>query len=309
MMKKFIQVFLYLIASGLIIFNYSCTTCQGNQKNEENNIINADSSPIDEQLLDDFNKSKLIFYSLPSPLETAMLIKKSGASYNNNLLNDLRNVSKYNTNLKMALNLGIYGADMSYISLFDQMQNTLSYMGVSRRLAEQLGIMGAIDENTIRKLETNMNDRDVIMDIISETFMNSNAYLTENDRPAIAVMVLVGGWIEGIYIASQLANNSVTENPVLIDRIIYQKLSLQTVLSLLETHQSNTDIVYLIERMNQLKVIFDEIKIVNKSVPEVETIPDQQMTIIRSEAETHITQEIFEKLVNKIAEIRTEFIS
>ena len=90
---------------------------------------------------------------------------------------------------------------------------------------------------------------------------------------------------------------------------MYQKLSLQTVLSLLETHKSNTDIQYLIERMNQLKVIFDEIKIVNKSKPEVETIPDQQMTIIRSEAETRITQEVFEKLVNKIAEIRTEFIS
>ena len=308
MMKKFIQVFLYLIASGLIIFNYSCTTCQGNQKNEENDIINA-NSPIDEQLLDDFNKSKLIFYSLPSPLETAMLIKKAGASYNNDLLNDLKNVSKYNTNLKMALNLGIYGADMSYISLFDQMQNTLSYMGTSRRLAEQLGIMGAIDETTIKKLENNLNDRDAIMDIVSETFMNSNAYLTENDRPAIAVTVLVGGWIEGVYIASQLANNSITENPSLIDRIVYQKLSLQTVLSLLETHKSNTDILYLSERMNQLKVIFDEIKIVNKSKPEVETIPDQQMTIIRSEAETHITQEIFEKLVNKIAEIRNEFIS
>ena len=306
-MKKFAQVFLYLIASGLVVFNYSCTTCQGNQNTEKNDIFNV--SPIDEQLLDDFNKSKLIFYSLPSPLETAMLIKKAGASYNDDLLNNLSNVSKYNTNLKMALNLGIYGADMSYISLFDQMQNTLAYMGTSRRLAEQLGILGAIDENTIKKLEDNMNDRDVIMDIISETFMNSNAYLTENNRPAIAATVLVGGWIEGIYIASQLANNSVTENPLLIDRIVYQKLSLQTVLSLLETHKSNTDIQYLIERMNQLKVIFDEIKIVNKSKPEVETIPDQQMTIIRSEAETRITQEVFEKLVNKIAEIRTEFIS
>ncbi|MDR2928200.1 MAG: hypothetical protein LBV41_08395 [Cytophagaceae bacterium] len=307
-MKKFMRTSMFLVAAAMLLHNYSCT-CEGRkkQKIDEKDIV-GDVSP-NEQLLDDFNKSKLIFYSLPSPLETAMLIKQAGASYDITLLNSLDNVSRYNTNLKMALNLGIYSADMSYTSLFDQMQNTLLYMGASRTLADQLGVLGAIDENTIKKLEANMNDRDVVMDIISETFMNSNAYLTENDRPAIAGMVLVGGWIEGIYLATQLAHNSISQNPALIDRIVYQKLSLQTVLSLLETYGDNPDVQYLTGKMNQLKVIFDEIRIVNKSKAEAETLPEQQVTIIRSEAETHITQDIFEKLANKIAEIRNEFIS
>ena len=306
-MKRFLKVFVSFLTIMLIFGSlYSCT-CQNkkNQSNEESDIIGS----VDEQLMDDFNRSKLIFYSLPSPLETAMLIKRAGASYDPELLNNLENVSRYNTNLKMALNLGVYSADMSYSSLFDQTQHTLQYMGVARKLAEQLGVIGAIDENTIRRLEENMNNREVVMDIISETFMNSNAYLTENDRPTIAVMVLVGGWVEGLYIASQLTNGSLENNPRLIDRIVYQKLSLQTVLSLLENHQSNEDIKFLKVQLEELKAIFDEIKIVTTSKVEAETIPDKQTTIIRSEAETFLSNEVFERLVKKVSEIRNEFIS
>lgn len=306
-MKRILSVFIYFISIVLVFgLLYSCT-CQNQKKqqSEESEIIES----VDEQLMDDFNRSKLIFYSLPSPLETAMLIKRAGATYDPDLLNDLENLSRYNTNMKMALNLGVYSADMSYTSLFDQTQNTLKYMGASRKLAEQLGIMGAIDETTIRRLEENMNNREVVMDIISETFMNSNAYLTENDRPTIAVMVLVGGWMEGLYIATQLTNGSLEDNPRLVDRIVYQKLSLQTVLSLLENYQNNADISYLVDRMEELKSIFDEIRIVTTSKVEAETIPEKQMTIIRSEAETFMSNEVFERLINKVIEVRSEFIS
>jgi hypothetical protein len=299
---------LLLLPVLVFAFSYGCTCQQQKgEKSAEDEIVS--SVTIDEQLLDDFNKSKLIFYSLPSPLETAMLIKRSGATYNPDLLNDLANGSRYNTNMKMALNLGVYSADMSYSSLFDQTQSTINYMGGARQLADRLGVLEAIDEGTIRRLEENMNNREVVMDIISETFMNSNAYLTEQDRPAIAVMVLVGGWVEGLYIATQLTEGSMETNPKLIDRIVYQKLSLQTVINLMDSHKSNADISFLIDRMNELKAIFDEIKIVTTSDVEAETHPEQQMTILRSEAETFITQDTFERLVKKVSEIRAEFVS
>jgi len=305
-MKRFIRFFGILAVAGLLISMYSCNGCE-NKTTKEKDLINADV-PINDQLVDDFNKSKLIFYSLPSPLETATLIKKAGASYDVDLLNDVNNVPKYNTNMKMALNLGIYSADMSYTSLFDQMQHTLNYMNASRKIAEKLGVMGAIDDNTIKLLEKNLNDRDIVMEIISETFMNSNAYLTENDRPALMAMVLVGGWVEGLYIATQLARGSVEKNPILIDRIVYQKLSLQTVISLLNTHKNNSDIEYIVDFMYELKDIYDEIKINNSKV-EAETIPEQQMTIIRADSETQISPDVFTRLIEKVKEIRSAFIS
>ncbi len=295
------------LAAGSFLFNACVSDGKKKQGSDEDKII--ESAKVDEKLVGDFNKSKLIFYSLPSPLETAMLIKRAGATYNEDLLNPVDNVNKYTTNRQMALNLGVYSADLSYTSLFDQTQSSIRYMANSKKLAEGLGIINAIDENTLRKLEENMNNRDMVLDIISETFMTSNAYLTENDRPTIAVMVLVGGWMEGLYLATRLTNGSLENNKRLIDRIVYQKLSLYTVINLLEDYKDNADIQYLLSKMNELKVIFDQVKIVNTSKVEAETNEEEKVTTIKADSETYISKDVFEKLMEKVEEIRSEFIA
>ncbi|MCU4157381.1 hypothetical protein J1N10_15500 [Carboxylicivirga sp. A043] len=298
----------YLLTFALVgVLFSSCNSSQKKQKSEEQDIV--ESVSVDGKLVDDFKKSKLIFYSLPSPLETAMLIKRAGATYNEDLLNPLSNIDNYSTNRQMALNLGIYSADLSYTSLFDQTQSSIKYMANAKRLADALGIMDAIDEETLRKLEENIDNRDVMLDIISETFMSSNAYLTENDRPAIAVMVLVGGWVEGLYLATRLTNGSVDNNKRLIDRIVYQKLSLYTVINLLDEYKSNEDISYILSRITELNEIFEEVEINNTSKIEAETNAETRVTTIKAESEAVISPVVFDKLMKKVAEIRTEFVS
>jgi len=170
--------------------------CKSDKSKEKGKEVSLDEFISGEDIFDDIDKAKKIFYSLPSPLETAMLIKSAGADYNEQLLNPLGNVEKYTTNKSMALNLGIYTTDLSFCSLFDQTQTSLNYMDATRKLAEGMDIKDAIDEETMIRLEENLNNRDVVMDIISETFLNSSSYLKENERQAVAAIVLVGGWIE-----------------------------------------------------------------------------------------------------------------
>ncbi len=303
------SIVMRLIFVMLIAFAFSSCKCKGGQQEGNQDQDAIESVSLNEKLLDDFNKSKLIFYTLPSPLETAMLIKRSGAVYDEDLLNPVAGVNQYQTNLKMALNLGIYSADLSYASLFDQTQTTIQYISAAKKLADGLGILQAIDENTISKLEANMNNREVVLDLISESFMNSNAFLTENNRPAIAVTVLVGGWIEGLYFATGLTNGSLENNKNLVDRIIYQKLSLETVLNLLEEQEPNEDTNYLKGKMQELKIIFDQVKIVNTSNVEAVTNAEERTTIIRADSETFMSKEVFGKLIEKVKEIRTEFVS
>ena len=304
LVSKFISI-LFIVACILS----SCQSSDKKKTNEQDELIESTQKEIDPKMMEDFNKSKLIFYSLPSPLETAMLIKRSGARYDEEILNPTGNVTNYNTNLKMALNLGVYSADLSYTSLFDQTQSAIQYMGCAKKMAEGLSILDAIDETTMKKLEDNMNNRDAVLEIISETFMSSNAYLKENDRAAISVMVLVGGWVEGLYLASALTNGSMENNKRLLDRIIYQKLSLITVMNLLESYPENEDIQYLHGKMNELKGIFEQVKIVNTSKVESETDAENRVTTIKAESETQISPEVFNALLNKVKEIRSEFVS
>ncbi|MDN5290464.1 MAG: hypothetical protein PWQ06_703 [Anaerophaga sp.] len=298
---------IFLFLSAALFFSCRSDGEKKDSEDSEEKIIQ--SVPVNEQLVEDFNKSKLIFYSLPSPIETAMLIKKAGATFDANILNSTDNLPKYNTNYKMALNLGIYSADLSYASLFDQSQITVEYMGAARKLAEELGVMQAVDENTIKKLEENMNNREVVMDIISETYMNANAYLSENNRAAISVMVLAGGWIEGLYLASSLTKGSLSNNKELVDRILYQKLSLVTLLNMLKTYSENSDVARLINKFEELEAIFDKVTIINTSAVETETDTASRTTTIRAKSEIEIAPDDYVLLCKKIEKLRSDFVS
>jgi hypothetical protein len=234
-----------------------------------------------------------------------MILKRAGAKYNEEILNPVENLSKYTTNKSMALNLGIYSTDLSYASLFDQTQASIKYMSASKKLAENLGILNAIDNAIIQRLEENVNNREVIMDIISETFLNTNSILEENDRVAVGAIILVGGWIEGLYIATSLVGDVKTSDNELIERIIDQKLSLGTVINLLDQHKGNADIKDVMKDVMSLKTIFDEVKI---AVSQIEAIPQEGgVTTLRSSNVTSVSPEVFAKLKEQVKTIRNSY--
>ena len=248
---------------------------------------------LDAETQEQLNTAKRIFYSLPSPLETAMLIKNAGAEYDERLMNPTENTSKYITSKSKALNLGIYSTDLSYASLFDQTQATLNYIEAAKEMADGLNILDAIDEETIQRLEEHINNRDVIIDIISETLMNSSSFLKENGLEATASVVLVGGWMEGLYIATSLVENNDLQGNKLVERIVDQKLSLDIMVSLLEESPEDEDAMAVLEDVKALKSIFDKITIEQGEVTAVED-PETNVTTLKSESSIEITQKVFQ---------------
>src|SRR5665811_2260896 len=107
---------------------------------------------------------------------------------------------------------------------------------------------------------------DVIMDIVSQTYLNSNSYLEENGQSAIAAIVLTGGWLEGLYISTQLVDMKDFNGNKLVGRIIDQKLSIDILLNLLESSKGNPAVDDLIVQVKSLKVIFDKISITTSKV-------------------------------------------
>ncbi|MEZ5072293.1 MAG: hypothetical protein R2751_15355 [Bacteroidales bacterium] len=263
---------------------------------------------LDPETQEQLNTAKRIFYSLPSPLETAMLIKNAGAVYDESLLNPTDNTSLYVTSKSKALNLGVYSTDLSYASLFDQTQATLNYIEAAKLMADGLNILDAISEETIKQLEANINDREVIIDIISETLMNSSSYLKENGLEATASITLIGGWVEGLYIATNLVNEKELEGNKLVERIVDQKLSLDIMVKLLEQSSEDEDAMTVLEDVKELKAIFDQITIEQGEVTAVED-PETEITTLQSESSMEISPQVFRALKKKVEEIRNSYIS
>src|SRR5665647_2977037 len=267
------------------------------------------SGPNDNAaVVEDIKQAEKIFNALPSPLESAMLIKSAGARFDEVLLNPVGNVNNYVTNKSMALNLGIYTCDLSFASLYEQTQLIIDYMNAAKKMADGLGILKAIEQSQIDRLEENINNSEVIMEVVSETFMNSNSYLSDNGQPAIAAMVLVGGWFEGLYISTQLVDMKDFNGNKLVGRIIDQKLSVDILIKLLESSKGHPAIDELITEVAKVKTVFDKISITTSKIrPEIDKTSNT--TILKSNVKTDMTPGVFKELSITVSDIRKTFVN
>ncbi|MCQ2203859.1 MAG: hypothetical protein MJZ15_05410 [Bacteroidales bacterium] len=238
-------------------------------------------------------------------------MKGTGAKYDEDLLNDINKASTYTSNLKMALNLGVYSTDMSFANIFNQSQKTVDYITSLKQLTDRLGIVQLIDEGTIKKFESQQSSKDEMLNIVSEVYMNANQYLTENNRKNIAVAVMVGGWTEGLYIALNIIKGNENGNKQLTERIIAQKLALTTVMNILDSNNPNgvdDDLTYLAGKMLEIKTIFDEVKADPQGQVIATTDADAKLTRIKAGIKSEISPDILNLLTDKVNEVRKEFV-
>jgi hypothetical protein len=287
----------YVIAIAIIS---SLFACKGGSK--------TDSDDVDAVAVESQKKASKVFYAVPSPSELSAMIKATGANFNKNMLNAPANESKYTSIIQKALNLGVYGADLSYTSTFDQTQEAMLYMGVCKKLADGLGITGAINENTVKRMEKNINNKDSLLKIISDTYLETDIYLKNNERAGVSALVVAGGWIEGLYISVNIAAQN-AKNELLVKRIAEQKLILENLIGLLETNEANDNAPELMTEMKALKSIFDNIKASDAPTAEVKTDAAAKKTVIGSAGELNLTPEQLAEITKKITAIRTMIIS
>lgn len=305
-MNKLLKISNSVLA--LVIFlALMLASCRSGGKNAKKEADSLTVPGANAAVYEDIKQAEKIFYTLPSPLESAMLIKSAGALFDDNLLNPIENTKNYNTNKSMALNLGIYTCDLSFASLYDQTQLIINYMNAAKKMADGLGILDAIEQEDIDKLEENIHNTDVIMDIVSQTYLNSNSYLEDNGQPAVAAMVLTGGWLEGLYISTQLIDMKDFNGNKLVGRIIDQKLSVGILIDLLQSSKGHPAIDELINQVNKVKVVFDKITLTTSPVrPEYDQATN--VTVLKSEVKADLTPEVFKELSATVAEIRSNLI-
>jgi hypothetical protein len=140
-----------------------------------------------------------------------MLVKNWGVP-NPALLNDPANASSYLTKKKQALNFGVYVTDMTTAGLYEQTQTVLRYKQALMHLVDALGLKSAADPQLLQKMEDNINNKNELLNIISELYSSCTTFLSEDDRDFYALAILTGGWVEGMYIATSVLDENKSDN-------------------------------------------------------------------------------------------------
>ncbi len=292
------------IVLGLFILLVLSSCCEDNNAKYNN----SDTSSI--ALISDNSKSTTInnkLFGIPSPFLTANIGKKLKAKFHIEFLNPVEKHKTYFTSFKQAINLGIYGADLSYLTIYNYISNVESYIVTMKLLSEELGVGKNVDKKTLELIEANANNRDSLMYLIAKMFRNSDAFLFNNDRKDIGVIILSGGWIESLYLITQTLQYE--KNQEIIDFVGEQKQPLNNLIELLNPYYQKVSTEYdkLIEELTELARIFDQVEFEYKYEKSTfDTI--KKITIINNVRKCIITEEQLKQITKKIASMRNAYV-
>ena len=247
-----------IVMIGLVAGVLLAACGKGKKPDEQaflNSLDSAKKGPsIDEEVISS------ILQNIPSPLEISVLLKESGTKYNFSLLNSPDNLSKYNSNFKKALNLGVYGTDLGYTNIYQQNQDGIKYLSSIKSLANDLNIGQFFDIETIGRLATNSKNLDSLLLITTQNFNDINHYLQTQGRANLSVLLLTGGWLEAMQITCQVASKD-PKNKELREKIGEQKIILEQIVLLYSFYKDDENMASLLKDLEGLKAAFDKINI------------------------------------------------
>ena len=186
-------------------------------------------------------------------METASLIKRSGASFHGDALNGADRASDYTTSDAQAINLGIFGADLSYATIFEENATSLEYLAAIKSLSTELGVDDVLSGEVMDEVEANRNDRDLLIDIVSDTFYELNERLKFNGQEDLAGLGVASGWVEGMYLATRHLDEAPEE---LKTRIAEQKLVLDDVMRLCKSYEQTEALAALLTSMEAIEAAY-----------------------------------------------------
>ncbi len=241
------------------------TACGGGD-NKKGAINSNELTESEKKIVAEIDK---VIHDMPPPTEVPFLLKETGADYDASLLNDLANVESHTTNRdKAALNAGVYATDIGYLSSYEQVENALSYLEACQKLAESIGAGSVFNVELMGRFEQNLGTPDSLIAIVNDVMANAETNLENSDKLTSVALVLVGSYIEGMYLATQVIDNYPDDmlpedarNLILqplVRVIIEQEQPLLDVIALMKDLPEDDIIDHMIAELSVLRILYQD---------------------------------------------------
>lgn len=300
---------LLLLVPSISLLLFACDSPSENKSNEamlQQMMDSAAAAPQNDKIPEEAVGE--ILKQIPSPIETSVIIKKAGGTYSKEILNPSENAQNYSSNYKKALNLGVYGADLGYINIYEKNKESLYYLNSIKSMADGLNIGQFFDFETIKRLASNNKNADSLLNITTDNFNKINSFLYEQKRSDQSVLILTGGWLESLNIMCKIAQKN--KNPKLYERIGEQKIIIDQLVLVLTNYESDSNIKLLTTDLKQLQKIYEKVQITYTYKESKMEIVDGIPTIVdKSESKVNITDAQVVEVANLTNAIRNKIVS
>ena len=218
------------------------------------------------------NQIDEVAYHIPPPSEIPYLLQATGAEFNQGLVNSREKVDQYTSHKdKAALNLGVYAADIGYLTSYDKTQEAIDYLAACKTLSDDLGLIGTFDAELLEEFEKNISNKDSLTRLLDRTMKESQNYLKDDSRNKLSSLVIAGSFIEGLYIATGLVksypknilpedNRNLVLSP-LMRVVLEQKKSVSEMVKMLEAAEQTETVAAIKEDFKTLEETYQKLNI------------------------------------------------
>jgi hypothetical protein len=282
-------------------------SCGNNNKPEGGEDQMADSTKVDTTAANNNVSSSEMSYQIPSPKEMFYFIRQVGSKNNKrtDVLNSPDNAKGYTDPKAKAVNFGIYSCDLTYCSIFEIGTEALKYFKVVKQLGDEIGVSTSVKPEMLKRLEKNMGTPDSLVEIADDMYFSSFETLQNGQQGNTLALVVAGGYVEGLYIATNLIKYD-KSNPA-VERIAGEKFTLENIIDFMKKYESDANVKDVIGKLTELKNAFDQ-EVTEKKTGKVEVKDEKGTKVIGGGDELIMTEAQYKVISEKVAAIRSSFI-
>lgn len=250
-----------------------------------------------------------IVQNIASPVEIAAILQAMNVPFSAEYLASTLGAERLTTNFQKAVMLGIYGADLGYLNMYEKTGNSIDVLSTIKRLADGLRVGQYFDFETLKRLSVNKSDLDSLLFLSVNSYNQTDLYLRENGRGSISALMIAGVWIEGQYLATQVITGH--QDKILRDRIGEQKIILGDLLMLLRPYrESSAEYTALYGMIEQISTAYRDVRITYR-LGEPETLEqDGRLVMIQHEESiVEMTDEQLIRIADLSRDVRNKLIS
>ena len=249
-----------------------------------------------------------IIHNVSSPIEMAALIRDIGVPFSARHLSKISEGDRYATSFRMALSLGILGADLGYLNVYEKTGSSVNYLSAINRLADGLKISQFFDFNTLKRLAASNTSLDSLVFLSVHSFNMMDEHLRMTGRSNLSALMIAGVWIEGMYLITQV----VKEKPddILAEYIGEQKTIMNNLLVILNNYKLDEQFAKLIKEFDLIKKEFAEVRITYEMGEPQAVEKDGMLMIVQQEhSVVDISPEVLSNIINVTEKVRNRLLT
>jgi hypothetical protein len=245
-MKKTIATLIFIMLAVSITIMPSC----------KNNSAERAKKKVElDQVKEIEGKIETNVYPLPTSAEVIKMLSDLEVGYIMGISNPVNNAKKYFTGPSRALNMGIYGADLSYATIYNVEQEVINYLNAIRTLANELNMSQLYNEELYDRIKKNFDNRDELVKILKEAFNNTYSYLSDNQQQPLALLVVGGAWVEGMYLTTHVSEAAYQVSG--ISRVLLdQKQSFDLYMEITEPYSNDPAISDFLKQLEPIRQVY-----------------------------------------------------